>query len=411
MRAVEPAWRAGQQGRSAIGLVLHRWRARAAGRPWPLAIQGLNLAFPSAITIPQRRPLRVILKGHCCGECWVTSKIVSTRVTSDLETTSLPAGGGGKKAAIFAVKLLVTAACFWYVLRQIDLSQVLSSIRLLDFRWAAFASLVAMLEVPVLGLRWRNIIDALAARKWITRAVVIAVTAVGAFFSQVLPSVAGEGIRAWLLVRLGYDWRNAVTSVVIDRGVGVAVLIVLGFLILLLPSGLAGLGGYRDVALLVYGALLLTGALGLWFAPKMVQPLAPWRYSRWFATLAADAHRVLLGPKGPMILGLGCVIHGLTIVVIWSLGRAQGLVLPVSDAAVLFTIMVGVTLIPISVGGWGLRELAVISLLGHYGVAPEKALLFSVCFGLVFAAASLPGALVWVLYSFTPARRSAVRGG
>jgi len=332
-------------------------------------------------------------------------------VTSDLETTSLPAGGGGKKALIFAVKLLVTAACFWYVLRQIDLSQVLSSIRLLDFRWVAFASLVAMLEVPVLGLRWRNIIDALAARKWITRAVVIAVTAVGAFFSQVLPSVAGEGVRAWLLVRLGYDWRNAVTSVVIDRGVGVGLLIALGFFILLLPSGLAALGGYRDVVLLVYGALLLTGALGLWFTPKMVEPLARWRYSRWLATLAADARRVLLGPKGPVILGLGCFIHVLTILVVWSLGRAQGLVLPVPDAAVLFTIVIGVTLVPISVGGWGLRELAVISLLGHHGVAPEKALLFSVCFGLAFAAASLPGALVWLLYSFAPSRPLAERGG
>ena len=142
---------------------------------------------------------------------------MSTRETSDLEMTSLSAGCGGKKALIFAVKLLVTAACFWYVLRQIDLSQVLSSIRLLDFRWAAFACLVAMLEVPVLGLRWCNIIDALAPRKWITRTVVIAVTAVGAFFSQVLPSVAGEGVRAWLLVRLGYDWRNAVASSISAR--------------------------------------------------------------------------------------------------------------------------------------------------------------------------------------------------
>src|SRR5262245_47499877 len=122
--------------------------------------------------------------------------------------TSLPAGAGHKKALIFAVKLLVTAACFWYVLRQIDLSQVWSSIRLLDFRWAAFAALVAMLEIPLFGLRWCNIIDALAARKWITRPVVIAVAAVGAFFSQVLPSVAGEGVRAWLLGGLGYDWRN-----------------------------------------------------------------------------------------------------------------------------------------------------------------------------------------------------------
>ena len=73
-----------------------------------------------------------------------------------------------------------------------------------------------------------------------------------------------------------------------------------------------------------------------------------------------------------MILGLGCLIHVLTIIFIWSLGRSQGLLLPVTDAAVLFTVMVGVTLLPISISGWGLRELAVVSLLGGHGIAPGK---------------------------------------
>jgi hypothetical protein len=217
-------------------------------------------------------------------------------------------------------------------------------------------------------------------------------------------------VRAWLLVRLGSNWRNAVTSVVIDRGVGVGLLIALGFAILLLPSGLTALGGYRDVVLVVYGALILFGALGLVLASKIAPPLARWRYSRWFATLAADAHRVLLGSKAPVILGVGCLVHALTIVVIWSVGRAQGLVLPVADVAVLFTVMVGVALVPISIGGWGLRELAVISLLANHGIAAEKALLFSVCFGLVFAVGSLPGALVWLLYPFAPLQPFSERG-
>src|SRR5215510_15983957 len=130
----------------------------------------------------------------------------------------------------------------------------------------------------------------------------------------------------------------------------------------------------------MYGALILAGALGLLLAPKIVPPLARWRYSRWFATLAADLHRVVLGPKGPLLLSIGCLIHALTIVIVWSVGRAQGLALPLPDAAVLFTVMVGVVIVPISISGWGLRELAVVSLLGNYGVAPEKALLFSICF-------------------------------
>jgi hypothetical protein len=313
---------------------------------------------------------------------------------------------------MLAAKLLVTGACFWYVSRQIDWRQVSSAIPLLDFRWAALATFIAMLQIPLAGLRWHNIVDALAARnQQMTRIAMIAATAVGLFFAQVLPSVAGEGVRAWLLVRLGSNWRNAVTSAVIDRGVGVGLLIALGFVALLLPSGLTALGRYRDVVLVVYGALILAGVLGLLLAPKIVPPLARGRYSRWFAMLAADVHRVLLGSKGPVILTIGCLIHALTIVIVWSVGRAQGLALPLPDAAVLFTVMIGVVLVPISIGGWGLRELAVISLLGSYGVAPERALLLSVCFGLALAVGSLPGALAWLLYPFAPARRSAERTG
>jgi hypothetical protein len=72
----------------------------------------------------------------------------------------------------------------------------------------------------------------------------------------------------------------------------------------------------------------------------------------------------------------------------------------------LFTVMVWISIIPVSVGGWGLRELAVVSVLGDYGVAPERALLFSVCFGLVFIVGSLPGALAWLLYPLPQLERS-----
>jgi len=337
---------------------------------------------------------------------------MSTSVVSDFEAPRPSHRGGAGKVAIIAAKLLVTGACFWYVSRQIDWSQLSSVIPLLEFRWAALAIFVIILEIPLVGLRWYNIVGALAARdQQMTRTAVTAATSVGLFFAQVLPNVAGEGMRAWLLVRLGSNWRTAVTSVVIDRGVGVGLLIVLGFVVLLLPSGLTALGGYRDMVLIMYGALILAGALGLFFAPKIASPLARWRYSRWLATLAADVHRVLLGSKGPVVLSIACLIDAFTIVVIWSLGRAQGLALPLPDAMVLFAVMTGALAVPISIGGWGLRELAVVSLLGAHGIAPEKALLFSVCFGLALLIGSLPGALAWLLFPFPSGRRSVARFG
>src|SRR5258708_25234937 len=106
--------------------------------------------------------------------------------------------------------------------------------------------------------------------------------------------------------------------------------------------------------------------------------------------LGVDVHRVLFGAKGALILSIGCLIHALTIAVIWSVGRAQGFSLPLADAAVLFTVMIGVVLVPISIGGWGLREVAGVSLLSGFGVPPGRAVLFSVCYGLVLAVGSPP---------------------
>ena len=83
-----------------------------------------------------------------------------------LDTTSPSHGGGAKKLAIFTAKLLVTGACFWYLSRRIDFSQLLSAVALLDFRWAAFATLILVLQIPLSGLRWRNVVHALGVTTW-----------------------------------------------------------------------------------------------------------------------------------------------------------------------------------------------------------------------------------------------------
>jgi glycosyltransferase 2 family protein len=331
---------------------------------------------------------------------------MSTGVADEVEAVTRRRAGGAQNIAIFAAKLAVTAACFWYVFKQVDPVQSLSGIARLDVRWTTFATFIVLLQIPVAALRWRNVLLALAAcNARVTRAAMIVITAIGLFFAQVLPSVASEGVRAWLLVRRGVTWRYSITSLVIDRGVGVGLLIILSFAILLLPSALSAFGGYRNAVLVAYGALLVVGLVGLLLARRFAQYVVRWRYFRWTGSLIGDVQRVMLGARCPVIVGLGCLSHALSILVVWSVARAQGLALPLPDAAVLFTVMVGVQLVPISVSGWGLRELATVSLLGNYGVAPETALLFSVCFGLVYVAGSLPGALAWLLYSVSSARR------
>jgi uncharacterized membrane protein YbhN (UPF0104 family) len=321
----------------------------------------------------------------------------------DVDPPHGPARRGVTKLAIFAAKFAITALCFCYVSRRVDFAAAVRTLPTLDLRWIALAVLVALLQIPLLGLRWCEVLDALALRnRRMTRNAVIGVTAIGAFFTQVLPNVAGEGMRVWYLARLGCDWRNGIISVLIDRGVGIGLMVAFAVAILLVPSPLTALAGYRGAVLAIYGALLTAGILGLVFAPAIAAGLQRWRYTGWLAAAARDARRAIIGPRGVLIIAIGSCVHAFTVLILWLLGQSQGLSLPVFDAAVLFVVMIGIALVPISVGGWGLREFAVVAVMGDYGLAPERALLFSVCFGLVLVAGALPGALVWLLYSVPP---------
>jgi len=320
---------------------------------------------------------------------------------------SLPRSDGRnrlKKSLVLVAKLVVTAACFWYVLRRVNVGDAVRALPTVDLRWMGFAVLVLTLQIPLLAVRLQAIVNSLGRPPaHFSYLAGLSVTAICMFFGQVVPGLVSEGIRIWIITRFGYSLREGISSIALDRGVGVAVLIAYVIVILFLPSPLATLLGYRDIVLLIFCGALGIGSIALLLTPRLAPLLQRWRFTYWLGTFAVDARHVLLGRRSPLIIGATFAIHLSTIVVVWFVGRGAGISLPPFDWAVVFAVMVGVALLPITIGNWGLRELAVVSLLGEHGVAPERALLFSVCFGLIFVIVALPGAIVWMLYAL-PAR-------
>lgn len=309
-----------------------------------------------------------------------------------------------RERLLLAGKFVVSAACLWYALRRVNLSETLQALPALDAHWLVFALLVAALQIPLLAVRWRGVVGSLVEQPGrLTYIVAIKITAICVLFAQVMPGFMSEGIRVWMLLRLGYNWREALSSVAIDRAVGVGALAAAVIVILLLPSPLATLLGYRGIVLVVLGSVLIASLLVLFLTPYLAPMLRRWRYTYWLGIFASDTHRVLLGPRASVILGAAFAVHLLTIIVIWSLACAEGIALTPLACAVLFGVIVGVALVPITISGWGVREITVVSLLGAYGIAPEKALLFSLCYGLVFAVAALPGAIVWIFFPLADA--------
>src|SRR5262245_33390346 len=99
----------------------------------------------------------------------------------------------GQSAAV-VLKLAVTAACFWYVARQIDFPVFARTFPALKLSWIAGAVLVAALQIPLIGLRWFAVLQALPGVR-VSRLDGVAITWISLFLGQVLPYAAGDAMR------------------------------------------------------------------------------------------------------------------------------------------------------------------------------------------------------------------------
>jgi glycosyltransferase 2 family protein len=309
--------------------------------------------------------------------------------------------------AFFALKIAITVACFWYLFRHIDVAELRRTLPGLKARWVILAIGLLLSQIPLLGLRWLQIAKTLTMRgRQLTFVWMTIATAIGQFFGQIMPVVAGDGIRVWFLAHFGNNWRDATLSVVIDRCVGIGLLLIFTFAILLLPSSFGAFAQDRNRIAVVIAGMIVLGVVCLLASSALGPSLAKWKYGRWLDRFFSGARAAVFGSRSAAILSIGCFVHLLTIAAVWSLGRAQGIALSPADAAVLFAVMIGVALVPFTIGGWGLRELAMVSLFGNYGLSPERALVFSMCFGLTCILVSLPGALAWLGFVFAPSQRA-----
>jgi glycosyltransferase 2 family protein len=311
-----------------------------------------------------------------------------------------------RRILIVGSKLGFTGICLWYVFRQFSVEALSREAASVNQVWLVLATFFAMAQGPLVGVRWAWINDAFEPLPQAPLSSMIVITLIANFFSQIVPNVVSDALRIWLLSRIRPGWARGIISVAIDRGVGVGVLLIIGLVALTKGSAFTALSGYRSIVILTFGALLVVGAALLVCAPVYAPVFACYRSTKWIGEFVLASWQVLIkSPKSVWIFGIAFAVHLLSIADIWCVGKAFSMGLSLVDAAVLFTLMVAIALIPITINGWGLREVAVTAFLGAYGVPLQRALLFSVCFGMTLAAAALPGAIAILVYSPMKVRR------
>ena len=89
----------------------------------------------------------------------------------------------------------------------------------------------------------------------------------------------------------------------------------------------------------------------------------------------------------------------------WTLAQAQHLGVSLIDFAILMPPVMLIVALPISAGGWGVREGAIVAALALAGVGTAPALLLSIELGVIGTLISLPGGAIWLRRCFSRTNR------
>lgn len=298
-----------------------------------------------------------------------------------------------------AIKCLVTALLLWVAFRTVDIAAVASLLSSLNPWWALVALLLTGLIILFDATLLSSVIRLFSRRMPFGTAMLYSV--VGWFFSNVAPStVGGDIFRGVQLSRVGMPVGTAVRIILAVRVLSFITLV--GVIAAGLPIALGLLKEPRDellmITLLASGIGVIAALFVLAHIRLRVPRLERWAFFQKLLTVAGD-FRLLLTPSHGIASAWAAALaqHLLRVGVLAALATGLGLDIPVATLFAFATAALLMAMVPISFGGWGIREIAFVYLLGAAGVSAEAALSLSIAFGLLRVLMGVIGGLAWVV--------------
>jgi uncharacterized protein (TIRG00374 family) len=300
--------------------------------------------------------------------------------------------GGGWPAT--ALKLGVSLGLILLIYRSIDPAALAQSLTRQSPGWIIATILLGLFQVGLLSLRWQMILRALGARSGLGSA--LAVTFMGCFFGAFLfGPTGGDVARAVLAPPRSLGRTGIVHSVLFERfastvGLGLAAVPVVAFGAATLAHGLLLLVALATVPLpfvAMAGIGRLARASGersgtLFRAVRELDDSLRRLYRRW--------------PRFAVAIAIATLGQLLVAVEAWCLSQSQHLGVPLVDFALLMPPVMLLVALPISAGGWGVREGALVAALALVGVDKSAALLLSIELGVIGTLVVLPGGALWL---------------
>lgn len=301
---------------------------------------------------------------------------------------------------VLASRILVSFALLYFALRGINFAEIQTRLAQNStswfLGWMALSVLTILVQVFLGAMRWQEISICCGAPLLVPQA--FRYNMIGTFFNQTLPStIGGDAMRLWLLSRTA-GWRLATYSVLVDRAIGLIALAVV--VVVSLPWSYQLIGNEKGrVALVLVDLAAVSAGLGFLLLGYLPWPwLKAWWPTRHIYSCSLVANQVLFHRRsGPKIAALSLSVHVLTVVSTWCAVRAISAPADFQQIFMLVPPIALITMLPISIAGWGVREATMMVAFGYAGLNQTDGTMVSLLSGMTSFVVGILGGLVWIL--------------
>jgi uncharacterized protein (TIRG00374 family) len=306
--------------------------------------------------------------------------------------TGIPSHETGRRTAArlwrWPLGIALIAMTAWLV----DPQAMLLRLRGADAGWIAAALALSLPSTLLMAWRWHFTAQRIGAR--IGMGAAVREYYVSLLVNQIVPGgVAGDFARVVRQAPLKSSLGPVARSVVLERMVGQLAL----WLVVSCSAiywGALGLANAVFVVLAGVGALVV--GLVVWMrSQRFAKARARSRVAGALDRFVHDARLAVFGPAAGVQLVASVVIVLVLIATFYCCARAVGVPMTASGAMLVVPWVLAATTIPLTVGGWGVREATAAGVFELVGLSPAAGTAASVAFGVVSLVAALPG--VWWL--------------
>ncbi len=311
-----------------------------------------------------------------------------------------------RKVWLGIARALVGIGALTFLLWKIGVGETVAVLRSADFRLLGLAFGLFAISLVIRAARWAVLLRALSLRVPFGR--LIYLYFVGAFFNSFLPTGFGGDVVRALELTQDAPTTAAVGTVLVDRMTGLLVLLALG--LGALPFSAADLAPWLVWTLvgiagggLLAGTLLLEGRflrrITAWL-PERFSLDGPGFLGRLYAAVTGCGWRAVV-----QALAISLLFNLVNILINFLCGRAVGIDLPLGYFFITAPLISISLMVPVSIGGVGVRDWTVVALFGSAGVSSNAAASMSLSMYAVSAAAGLVGGAMYAAEGVRTIRR------